>query len=144
MSYSTIDDIRASLPEDELMRLTDDECLGVVGEARVDDAIARAGADIDASCGGRYRVPVSPVPALLKKISVDIAIYDLYSRTVAEVPDARAEQYRNAMRQLEGISRGHVSLGAPVEPMAADMDSGARSNTETDGNVFSRGSMKGY
>ena len=144
MPYSTIDDIRASLPEDELLRLTDDEGLGVVDAARVGEAITRAEADIDAYCGGRYRVPVSPVPGLLKKLSVDIAIYDLYTRTVVDVPGARAERYRNAMRQLEGISKGLVSLGAPVAPLAADLDYGAQSNTETEGNVFSRGSMEGY
>jgi len=144
MPYLIIDDIRASLPEDELMRLTDDEGLGVVDEARVGDAIASAVSEVDAYCGGRYRVPVSPVPELLKKLTVDIVIYNLYGRAVGEIPGSRSERYRNAIRQLEGISSGSVTLGAAIAPAPADQRSGAQCNTETDGSVFSRDSMEGY
>ena len=136
--YSTIDDIRALLPEDELLRLTDDEGLGSVDTARVDEAIARADADIDSYCGGRYSVPVSPVPQLLKKISVDLAVYDLYSRAVISMPEARGRRHRDALRQLEGIAKGLATLGTSETPEQAESRSGAETNKPADTNVFSR------
>jgi phage gp36-like protein len=110
----------------------------------VDEAIALADAEIDAYCGGRYRVPVSPVPELLKKLSLDIAIYGLYSRKVTDISGIRAERYGNALKELEAISKGLISLGAPDTPEEADTPSGAKSKEKAAGNVFSRGSMEGY
>jgi len=144
MPYSIIDDIISLLPEAEIIRLTDDEGLGVVGAARVSAAIARADSEIDSYCGGRYAVPVIPVPDLLKKLSADIAAYNLYSRSVMVMPDVWGQRYRNAIRQLEGISRGIVSLGVPGPPASSGRVSGAETNKTVDGNVFSRNEMEGF
>jgi len=143
MPYSTIDDIRELLPEAEILRLTDDEGLGVAGVTRVSEAIAQADSEIDGYCGGRYRVPVEPVPELLKKLSVDMAVYNLYSRAVQVMPGVRAERYRNAVRQLEGISKGLVFPGVSARP-ASDTGHGAETNRDAADNVFSRGTMEGY
>ena len=143
MAYSTIDDIRALLPEDELLRLTDDEGLGSVDTARVDAAIARADADIDSYCAARYSVPVSPVPQLLRNISVDLAVYDLYSRTVISMPEARGRRHHDARRHLEGIAKGQATLGTQVPPPGAT-GSGAETNKPTDTNVFSRDKLGGF
>jgi len=143
MPYSTIDDVRELLPEAEIVRLTDDEGLGVAGVSRVSEAIAQADSEIDGYCGGRYSVPVQPVPDLLKKLSVDMAIYNLYSRAVLVMPGARAERYRNAVRQLEGISRGLVFPGAAAQP-ADDTGHGAGTNREAEDNVFRRSTMEGF
>lgn len=144
MSYSTIDDISLLLPVAETIRLTDDESLGVAGEARISDAIIKADSEIDAYCGSRYVVPVSPVPELLKKLSVDIAVYNLYSRSVMVMPDVWSQRYRNAIRRLEGISKGLVSLGASASPVSSDRSSGAEANRKDGENVFYRGSMEGF
>jgi len=144
MAYSTIDDIRAYMPEEEILRLTDDEGLGVVVESRLESVITSADAYIDAYCGTRYEVPVSPVPELLRSLSVDIAIYGLYSRMVAEMPEERAERHRAAIWHLTEISKGTVSLGIPVLPNALKMVDGAKSSTETDNKTFKRNTMEGY
>jgi len=144
MPYCTLDDIKALLPEDVLIQLADDEGLGVVNQTRVDEAVAQSDAEIDSYCGGRYQVPVAPAPELLKKLSVDIAIYNLYSRTVMTMPEVRGERYRNAIRQLEGIAKGLISLGVGSTPEPADSGSGAETNKPTDTNVFSRDKMEGF
>lgn len=144
MPYSTLDDIQALLPEDVLLSLTDDEGMGVINQTRIDEAVAQADAEVDAYCGGRYVVPVDPVPDLMRKLSVDLAIYNLYSRAVQSMPDVRSERYRNAIRQLEGIAKGSISLGVATVPGPADTGSGAETNKATDTNVFSRDKMEGF
>jgi phage gp36-like protein len=141
--YSTIDDIKKLLPEEILVQLTDDENLGTVNQARVDEAIAQADAEVDSYCGGLYSVPFSTVPDVAKKLSVDIAVYNLYSRTVMEMPAVRAERYRNAIRQLEAISKGIISLGADPAPSAPN-DSTAETNKPKDTNVFTRNNLEGF
>jgi len=143
MPYCTLDDIKKLIPEDALIQLTDDEGLGTVNQTRVDEAIAQADAEIDSYCGGRYSVPFSTVPEIIKKFSVDIAIYNLYSRRVEVIPEVRSERYRNAIRQLEGISKGLISLGVDPAPSASS-DGRAETNKTTDENVFSRDSLEGF
>lgn len=141
MAYSTLDDIKKLLPEEALIQLTDDEGLGLVNQGRVDEAIAQADAEIDSYCASKYAVPFYTVPAIAKKISVDLAIYNLYSRKVDIIPETRGERYKNAIRQLEGISKGAISLGVDPAP-AAPADSGAETN-KTD-RIFTRDSMGGF
>jgi phage gp36-like protein len=143
VAYSTLDDIKKLVPEEVLVNLTDDEDTGSVNQARVDEAIEQADAEIDSYCGGRYSVPFSTTPDIVKKLSVDIAIYNLYSRTLQDFPEVRRERYRNAIRQLEGISKGTVSLGVDPAP-SAPTDSAAETNKATDENVFTRDSMEGF
>lgn len=143
MSYSTLTDIKKLIPEETLIQLTDDEGLGVVNQTRIDEAIKGADSEIDSYCGGRYKVPLSTVPDIVKKLSIDIAIYNLYSRRVEEIPQTRAERYKNAIRQLEAISKGVVSLGIDPQP-SASIDGRAETNKETDENVFSRDKLEGF
>jgi phage gp36-like protein len=141
--YSTLDDIKKLAPEDTLIQLSDDEGLGTINQARVDEAIEQADAEIDSYCGGRYSVPFSTTPDIVKKLSVDIAIYNLYSRKVEEIPETRAQRYKNAIRQLEAISKGTISLGVDPAP-AAPTDSSAETNKPTDTNVFARDKLEGF
>lgn len=143
MPYSTLDDVRKLIADESLIQLTDDEAMGVIDQNRVEEAIRQADAEIDSYCGERYSVPFSTVPEIVKKISVDIAIYALYSRRVEEVPAVRAERYRSAVRQLEGISKGVISLGVDPSPPAS-RDGRAETNKATDDNVFTRKKLEGF
>jgi len=131
------------IPEESIIELTDDEDLGGVNQARVDEAIAQADAEIDSYCGGRYSVPFTTVPDIVKKISVDIAIYNLYSRKVEEIPDTREQRYKNAIRQLEGIAKGIISIGEDPEP-AAPGEGGVETNKTNDDRTFTKDSLSGY
>jgi len=141
--YCALDDLKKLIPEEALIALTDDEGLGSVNQPRIDEAVKQADAEIDSYCGGRYAVPFTTVPEIIKKLSVDIAIYNLYSRRVEEIPETRAERYKNAIRQLEGITKGGISLGVAAAPEAST-DGRAETNKETDENVFSRDKLEGF
>ena len=131
MPYSTKDDILEQIAAAELVRLTDDADLGAVDEAVVARAIADADAEIDAYLGERYTLPLSPVPALARKLSVDIALYNLYSRRLA-APEPRQRRYEDAKALLREAARGLVALGegAPAEEAAQDLPEATTSASE--------------
>jgi phage gp36-like protein len=135
--------MKTLLPEERIIELTDDEDTGSVNQARVDEAIAQADSEIDGYLGERYAVPLSPVPPVIRKLSVDMAVYHLYSRRAEDIPETRRDRYRHAVRFLEGVSRGSVSLGLDPAP-SGPTDSSAETNKSEDGNVFSREKLKGY
>jgi phage gp36-like protein len=143
VSYSTLDDIKKMLPDELIVQLTDDEATGAINTSRVDEAVSQADAEIDSYCGERYSVPFSTVPDIIKKISVDVAVYNLYSRLVREMPEVRAERYRASIKQLEAIAGGKISLGTDPAPQAHS-EGRAETNRPTDENVFSREKLKGF
>lgn len=144
MAYSTLTDVKKLIPEDTLIQLTDDEGAGVINEARVTEAIAQADSEIDSYLGIRYSVPLSPVPDVVKKLSVDMAIYNLYSRRVEEIPATRADRYKNSIRLLEGISKGTVSIGEKIEPEEAVSGDQPQVSTSESDRIFTRDKLGGF
>ncbi len=116
MAYCVRADILGLISEETLIQLTDDNGAGIVDDAVVTRIITDADAEIDGYCGEKYTLPFSPVPTIIRKISVDIAIYNLYARRQG-APDDRAKRYDNAVKLLKDIQTGKVTLGstAPTE-----------------------------
>lgn len=143
--YCTVDDIIAAVPRDALLQLTDDEQLGEINSARVTVAIARAEARVDSYVGVKYATPLAdPVSRTINEITVDLTIYDLYSRVMDDVPETRNERKRDAIRRLEGIARGTVSLGIDQEPEPREQGSGAETTQDSSSQTFTRDSMEGF
>lgn len=141
MAYSTYADIREAVDDTDISALTDDSDVGATDEDKVSRAIDDADAEIDAYCGVRYAVPFAPVPALVRKLSVDIAAYNLYARR-GGAPQDRKDRYDNAVRVLQRISDGKISLGANDPD---DTPSEASEPTiSSSGRVFSRSEMEGW
>jgi phage gp36-like protein len=119
MAYSTQTDLEEQISQAELIELTDDAGSGSVDTSAVARAIADSDAEIDSYCGSRYTMPFAPVPVMIRKLSVDIAVYNLFSRRVLlKIPEDRQKRYDNAIRFLRDVSKGLISLGAdaPAEP----------------------------
>lgn len=143
--YCQLADLLNRVPESVLIRLTDDEALGVVNQGRIDQAIADAGAEIDSYARSRYPVPFDPVPVIIRKLAADIALYNLLSRRGYEQdsPDqALVERYKAAVKFLENLARGTVTIGdaapapAPAAGGAPDLSSNER--------VFTRRNLEGF
>lgn len=137
MAYCDIDDILEQVSEDELIGLTDDSGTGVVDTA-VSRSIADADSEIDSYCGTRYAVPFSTVPAIVRKLSVDIALYNLYSRrSHTDMPAIRQARYDAAIRMLKAVASGLVTLGA--DGPAPDTQDGVAASRSADDRTFTIG-----
>lgn len=136
MGYSIQTDLLEQISEDRLVQLTDDGDAGVIDTSVVTRAITDADAEIDGYCGTRYDVPFLPVPVMIRKLSVDIAIYNLYARRKG-VPDDRQKRYDNALRFLRDVSRELISLGSDTP--ATDTDSGPEATPPKSDRIFTTG-----
>ena len=139
--YCTQTNILNLISEATLIALTDDAGAGTVDGTKVTAAIADADATIDSYCQGRYTIPLSPVPAKIAQISVDIAVYNLYSRSDLEMPEVRKDRNREAIRFLEKVAAGGISLGVS-SPAQVDTDNSV--SIESGTRLFSRDKMEGF
>lgn len=144
MPYCTLEDIKKAIPEANIIQLTDDEGLGVVNQERVDEAIAYAEELIDGYLRGRYTVPLSPVPELIKRLSVDMAVFHLYSRRFELVmPESMLQRRKEIIRLLEHIQKGNVSLG--IESLDTGPGQGYyKTNKTAEDRMFSKNCLKAF
>lgn len=139
-NYITKQDILEQLPEESLTQLTDDEGIGSVNDTRVDAAIEDAEGEADGYLAVRYTTPLSPVPAIIKKFAVDIAVYNLFARRDV-VPEMREKRYDNAIKFLSNVSKGVVLLG---DDAPAETGTGNTIEFKNQDRVFSRDNLKGF
>jgi phage gp36-like protein len=142
MSYCTLDDIKNDISEAELIQLTDDEGTGTIDETKVADAIADADSEIDTYLRGRYDLPLDPVPRILKKLSVGIALYYLFHRRQIQ-NEAIKERYDNAVRLLARIAKGEVHL-VEADGDAVAEEGGPQASKTEDDRVFSDDTLENY
>lgn len=126
MAYSTLDDLLALLPEATLIKLSNDQA----GATAVDmTVVAAAIAQGDSAIDGyvnRSDAPLYPVPVLVKNISANLAIFNLYRRR-NQVPDIWASQYKLDVATLEKIASGKIVLDGDVVPAPAPQQTLAHS-----------------
>lgn len=111
MTYATPADLINRFGEKEAIALTDRAFTGLVDEAVLAEALDQAGAEIDGYLGGRYVLPLSPVPRILTGYCCDIARYRLCGTGGVVTTDEIRDRYKDAIRFLELAAAGKVSLG---------------------------------
>lgn len=100
----------------------------------LDRALADADAEIESYVGGRYTVPLSPVPASVVRLACSIARYHLLGDAVTE---RSRNDYQDARAFLRDVQAGRAQLES-----AAPLASAAPANTvsiETRERIFSGG-----
>ena len=143
--YCTIDDLRSQSSEDVLIRCTDDEGTGVIDQAIITEKINDAQMEIDSYCRAQYPVPFDPVPGLIRKLTVDITLYNLISRRGLDEdsPDViLVKRYRDAVKLLENLAKGIVTIGPAAAGAPQPMPQQAA--VVSSPRIFSRGSMEGF
>jgi len=111
--YCSIDDLIKRISLEDLTQLSDDDGDGEYDENIVNEAIEYAQDIIDGYVGKKYQVPLDPIPEIIKRIAVDLAIYWLYSRS-DEIPEEIENRYKNQIKMLEDIAKGNISIGVLV------------------------------
>lgn len=113
MPYCTESDLLSLIPQQELAELTTDS--GDIPDSQVvAEAIERADAEIDAYLGSRYTLPLMPVPDQVKGLSMDMALYHLYSRR-SVAPPVRHRKYEGALSFLQQIAAGEAVVEGASE-----------------------------
>ena len=125
--YCTVSDIESRLSPHHLIELADDDNDGAADSPVVEAAIADADSLIDAHLRARYVLPFDPAPALLRKISADLAVDTLFARRRESASPRHAERAQAARDLLAAISRGELLLAEANEhPLKGAPDSTTR------------------
>lgn len=118
----------------------DEQASAVAALAAVDRALDDARNTIDSHIGGRYPLPIAPVPEILERVACDLARFYLYDDQVTETIQKRFDE---AMKLLRDVQGGKAQLGPsgatgqePVSNAGAEIVSGAR--------VWKRGDSTGF
>jgi len=113
MNYSKVDDLLNEFLPEDLARLTGDPTGQQINMVRVDYARELAEAEIDSYLAGRWLTGIDdPADFLLKKLSVDLTVYNLfqfaYARTV--IPNTIIWRRMNAIDLLKKLQTGNIVL----------------------------------
>ena len=124
MAYITIDDLKTLVPMQMMLELSDDDPSfgsGAIDSDKVNATIREACEEVDGYLRGRYRLPFAKTPTLVTQAAKQIARYMLYERRPEgfELPPAVIEGRKIAVRNLEKIRDGLVTLGVPEGELLA-------------------------
>ena len=112
MVYCTTEDIETQLSTATLVQLTNDSGLqDGIDYAVCEEALIYSSTLIDGYLRGKYNLPLNTHFPLLRVIAIDLSIYRLYSRRIyIEIPATIVENYKNAIRTLEQLKKGVITL----------------------------------
>lgn len=139
MAYATQDDMIERFGLQEVLQRTDRERTGAIDVVALGRALDDADARIDGYLSGRYQVPLTTVPRLIVGIACDLARYFLYDDIVT---DGVKKRFDDAIKMLESISKGSISLGTDSAQNAAQHLQGVKYSAP--GRVFNDSSLEGY
>src|SRR5208282_5782196 len=107
VSYATAQDVINRYPNRDLVQLTnEDPTATTVNDAPITQALADASAEIDGYIEGRFTLPLTDPPAVLNRLTTDIAMYRLQSlRPLHDLEDAR-KRYEDAVAMLTKVADG--------------------------------------
>lgn len=145
MSYTTQAELEDRFSTGMLVRLTDRGAVatGAINPAVVTEALEDTDAMIDGYVAAKYALPMAEVPPLINALAKDIAIYKLHTYE----PDPKIkEDYKAAIRSLEGISAGSIRLplAGAGEGAEASATGGSGARVTDRDRPFTATNLKGF
>lgn len=125
--YVQYEDLQIQFGEAEMLALCDDGT-GQVDQDRLLSAIVQACSEADSYLGKRYKLPVEPIPGVLKCLVGDIVRYRLTSAEALET-DIIVKRYQQAILWLASVAQGDVVLPVPTvseDECMVSIDAGSR------------------
>lgn len=107
--YATREDMVLRFGEREVRTITDRDNTRNIDDAVLAGGLQAAADEINGYIGGRYTLPLQQVPANLRGVACDIARYRL-TGTERVCTDEIRDRYRDAIRWLENVASGRVTL----------------------------------
>lgn len=118
-------------------------------QAKIADLVRQSIVDSDAEIDGylakRYNVPFQRVPQVINKLSKDIAVYNLVSRSGIDEDDREKtflNRYNAAIKFLENVAKGIIDIAGSDNSSQDAATNGFRMKSSQ--RLFSRDSMKGW
>ena len=163
MSYCTPIDIELQVGTAILVQLTNDNPeQNTIDQTVCEEVLIYSSTLIDGYLRGKYHLPLSsraclpainglasadaddssPLPAsrfpLLRIIAIDLSIYRLYSRRIyTEIPETVLNAYKNAIKTLEDLKKGLITLQTEEENSVKSSGEYRVNKTEND-RVFNK------
>ena len=152
--YCSISDILTDLPRNEVINLANDEnrlesAINLnsgsdVLVVRVNTIISSAEEQINMYLRSRYTLPLTTVPARVKKYAVIISIYNLYLRRFP-IETPYSKEYSVVIAELKDIQRGLLHLDFPQSDVNSDTsDDYYVCNKTSSDRVFSDSLLENY
>jgi len=139
--YATQTDIENRLDPKHLIELADDNNDGTPDAAVIEAAIADADGIIDTHLKSRYAVPLNPAPAILKKLSADLAVASLFARRRESASPHHEARAKAAVELLGAIARGEILL---AEASESSLKGAPDSTTRSADKTFSHDSLEPF
>lgn len=140
MSYAVLDDLIARAGEPEVLQVADRDGDDVADPDVIAAALEAADERINAWIGGRYRLPLTTVPAIVKSWAVSIARYHLHRDGA---PDHVIKDYDDAVKELQAAGAGKIALPG-LDGTAPAAPSGGGISSSCPDAVFTRQNMEGF
>jgi phage gp36-like protein len=123
MPYCTQNDLETLISVVELAELTNES--GIIPNSTIiTEIINRVDNEIDSYISVRYKIPFDSTPDIIKKLSIDMTIYYLYTRR-STVPLIRRTNYEDAIRFLQNVAIGKIQIivkgGVEIKLKSFDM-----------------------
>ncbi|MGB0060226.1 gp436 family protein [Candidatus Binatus sp.] len=144
MSYATAQDMINRYPNRDLVQLTnEDPTATTINDTPITQALADASAEIDGYLDGRFTLPLTDPPAVLNRLTTDIAMYRMQSlRPLHDLEDAR-QRYEDAVAMLAKVAAGDLTLGLSADNQEPPL-AGSVETVQGPDRVFDRDKLKGY
>ena len=140
MAYATQADLVERFGADELVQLTNRLGGQSIDAVVLGRALADADAEIDGYLATRYTLPLASTPAVLVRLSADLARYQLCRD---KVPDSVRQRYVDGVAVLKRLATGEVQLaGIAAVPAAGGAGNAVASRTAE--RQFGPGQLQGY
>ena len=146
MSYTTDADLYSLIAARTLTQLAADDPLAEEPEPLIlAEARAYADAQVDARLRQRYPLPLASVPRELTDWSLALARHWLYSRRPEgqDLPPAVVDAYRDALKALDAVRDGKMSLAVTSEDVPAASE-GARLHVVAPDRLFTADWLSSY
>lgn len=139
MIYCTVADMQTRFDEWELIELSSPGGQSIDATV-IEQAIVDAEAEIESYLGGRYALPLNPVPKVLNRIACNLARYYLHDGSSNEAVD---KAYKDALRFLKDVANGLVKLGVSTDGSEATSTS-QTAEMQSDSTVWGRKNSGGF
>jgi len=114
MNYITINDLLIEFNTQELAKLTGDSTGNHINTNRIELAIMQAQSEVDAYLSFNYNLPLSNVPDLIKYLTYELTVYNIYSQYFknSEITEQVKWRRLNSLSILKQLKNNEIIINA--------------------------------